>query len=155
MLSLLLDIIVSYIFNYLIYKQLASTVACVTRTCCLPGRRSMQNYPSRRGCGLNLPHLTPDSVSRGEKFLSQCKPKTYSCLTVFSRRPSLFNKPAEWFGFAAGCFLQDAFCWGCRAVRTPGGVSRPPQQLRSLKAAAPTPRKPQSSGDLFPANSRE
>lgn len=53
--SLLQGIIVSYIFNYLIYKQLASAVARVTCRCCLPRSCSMQNYPSRRCCGLNQP----------------------------------------------------------------------------------------------------
>lgn len=38
MCSPLQDIIVSYIFSYLIYKQLTSTVASVTCTCYLPGR---------------------------------------------------------------------------------------------------------------------
>lgn len=66
MLSLHQDVTVSYIFNYLIYKQLASTVACVTCTCCLPGRCSMQNYTSRRVVGLIYPCLTLGLVNRGK-----------------------------------------------------------------------------------------
>lgn len=78
--------------------------------------------------GFNCPCVTLHPANRGDtRFLLQNQ-NTFPPI-LFSSRPSLFNKPAERFAFAAGCF-QGRLPW-----QPPGCCGRVRRRLPALPSS--------------------